>query len=58
MTVVLWGAFQHLISEVTRFKGENTKLKGKGKGKGEDQHILYSINLWVLNNLNLPLLEI
>ena len=36
MTVVLWGAFQHLISEVTHMKGEITKLKGKGKGKDED----------------------
>ena len=35
MTVVLWGASQHLISEVTHMKGEITKLKGKGKGKDE-----------------------
>ena len=37
MTVVLWGTFQHLISEVTtHLKGEITKSKGKGKGKDED----------------------
>ena len=35
MNVVLWGAVQHLMSDVTQLKREITKLKGKGKGKSE-----------------------
>ena len=37
MNVVLWGAVQEMMKEITHLKGEITKLKGKGKGdeKGE-----------------------
>ena len=37
MNVVLWGAVQEMMKEITQLKGEITKLKGKGKGdeKGE-----------------------
>ena len=35
--VVLWGAVQEMMKEITHLKGEITKLKGKGKRdeKGE-----------------------
>ena len=32
MSVVLWGAVQEMMKEITHLKGEITKLKGKGKG--------------------------
>ena len=37
MNLVLWGAVQEMMKEITHLKGEITKLKGKGKGdeKGE-----------------------
>ena len=37
MNVVLWGAVQEMMKEITYLKGEITKLQGKGKGdeKGE-----------------------
>ena len=37
MNVILWGAVQEMMKEITHLKGEITKLKGKGKGdeKGE-----------------------
>ena len=35
VNVVLWGAVQHLMSDVTQLKREITKLKGKSKGKSE-----------------------
>ena len=31
MNVVLWGAVQEMMKEITHLKGEITKLKGKGK---------------------------
>ena len=35
MNVVLWGAVQEMMKEITNLKTEITKLKGKGKGEGE-----------------------
>ena len=36
MNVVLWGAVQEMMKEITHLKGEITKLKGKGKGENKD----------------------
>ena len=36
MNVVLWGAVQEMMKEITNLKGEITKLKGKGKGESKD----------------------
>ena len=33
MNVVLWGAVQEMMKEITHLKGEITKLKGKGNGQ-------------------------
>ena len=35
MNVILWGAVQEMMKEITHLKGEITKLKGKGKGEGK-----------------------
>ena len=35
MNVVLWGAVQEMMKEITHLKAEITKLKGKGKGEGK-----------------------
>ena len=37
MNVALWGAVQEMIKEITRLKGETTKLKNKDEGKGKNQ---------------------
>ena len=34
MNVALWGAVQEMIKEITRLKGEITKLKNKDEDKG------------------------
>ena len=36
MNVVLWGAVQEMIKEITHFKGEVEKNKGKGESKDKD----------------------
>ena len=33
MNIVLWGAVQEMMKEITHLKGEITKLKGKGNGQ-------------------------
>ena len=35
LNVVLWGAVQEMMKEITNLKSEITKLKGKGKGEGK-----------------------
>ena len=37
MNVVLWGAVQEMMKEITHLKGEITKLKGKGKGDEKEE---------------------
>ena len=37
MNVVLWGAVQEMMKEITHSKGEITKLKGKGKGDEKEE---------------------
>ena len=37
INVVLWGAVQELMKEITHLKGEITKLKGTGKGESKDK---------------------
>ena len=45
MNVILWGAVQEMMKEITHLKGEITKLKGKGKGdekgEGKSYKLLY-----------------
>ena len=36
MNVVLWGAVQEMMKELTHLKRKITKLKGKGKGESRD----------------------
>ena len=37
MNVVLWGAVQEMMKEITHLKGEINKLKGKGKGDEKEE---------------------
>ena len=35
--IVLWGAVQEMMKEITHLKGEINKLKGKGKGDEKEE---------------------